>query len=109
MKRKKLRFEPAHAGHHHHGCLNCGSAEQETAPMGLGVFVGFGVARVTRDGEIVYSESLKRISRLARFEKIAAADPDHDWRLELIAPLSGRVYQRRGKKWVLIKVNMGFA
>ncbi len=40
----------------------------------------------------------------------AAADPDHDWRIVLNGPLSGRTYQRHAAgEWALIEQNQGFA
>lgn len=43
-------------------------------------------------------------------EKLAAADPDHDWRIVLFGPLHGEVYQRHGPgQWLLVEKNEGFA
>jgi len=43
-------------------------------------------------------------------EVLAAQDPNHDWRIHLIAPLSECHYQRQGKElWVLYKKGQGFA
>jgi len=46
---------------------------------------------------------------VAQAEKVAAADPDHDWRIVLYAPLHGEVYQRQDGRWVLVEKNDGFA
>jgi hypothetical protein len=41
---------------------------------------------------------------------MAAADPDHDWRIYFYAPLYEAEYQRQGDGcWVLIKKGEGFA
>ena len=46
----------------------------------------------------------------SKAEELAAADPDHDWRIVLYGPLSGRTYQRHATgEWVLIEQSMGFA
>ena len=43
-------------------------------------------------------------------EALAAQDPDHDWRIVLHGPLSGRTYQRHGPgQWMLVEKNEGFA
>jgi hypothetical protein len=43
-------------------------------------------------------------------EKLAAADPDHDWRVVLDGPLSGVTYQRHGPaEWLVVAKNGGFA
>ncbi len=45
----------------------------------------------------------------AEAEALAAADPDHDWRIQLEGPLRGATYQRHGAgEWVLIESNRGF-
>lgn len=77
------------------------------------VSVGFGIARVTKDrrtewdaGAAEYDECITGVDA----EAMAAADPDHDWRIELDAPLSSRVYQRHGPGlWVLVEQGPGFA
>ncbi len=80
------------------------------------VAVGLGDARITKDGETIYEEPYgeksygKRFRRLRSFERLARKDPDHDWRLILLAPLRGRVYQRHGDGlWVLVESTQGFA
>lgn len=43
-------------------------------------------------------------------EKLAAIDPDHDWRVVLHGPLHGETYQRHGPdEWNLVEKNQGFA
>lgn len=111
--RRKWNKLPPWTGRIHQGCLNCPPVA-ETAPMDTIVAVGFGYAAITRDGEVVYSEPLNatglRFRRLCSFEKKAARDPHHDWRLIFHAPLRSRTYQRHGDKlWVLVDSNQGFA
>jgi hypothetical protein len=94
------------------GCLNCGY-KPEVAHMEMRIAVGFGAAQLRKDDKIIWSEGNKEYEdclTVADAEKIAAADPDHDWRIELYAALSEAVYQRHeANKWVLIKTGMGFA
>lgn len=46
----------------------------------------------------------------AQAEELAAADPDHDWRIMIYGPLSGRTYQRHAPgSWVMVEQNEGFA
>lgn len=102
----------------HHGCLNCGGTP-EIAPMDMLIAVGFGYAAVLRDSEEVYREDINAMlgsedeepwPTLEKYEAMAAADPDHDWRVSLQGPLRGREYQRHDTgHWVLIESNQGFA
>lgn len=94
------------------GCMHCGY-QYDVAPMDMLIAVGFGYAAVTKDGEPVYEEC--NIEDESEFwttqdaEDLARKDPDHDWRIILEAPLSGRTYQRHGEdKWMLIAKNPGF-
>lgn len=80
------------------------------------IAVGFGSADVTRDGEVVldgeraYQTGADDLVSFAHAEGLAAADPDHDWRVTLFGPLHGEVYQRQGPgEWVLVGKNEGFA
>lgn len=92
------------------GCLNCGGAHESFQPDNV-IGVGFGFAALTRDGDIVHAEDDdEEFMTGAEAEKIAEADPHHDWRIVLDGPLSGRTYQRHGPgEWVLIAQNNGFA
>ena len=96
----------------HHGCLNCGGTA-EIAPLDMWVCVGFGSAQVTKGDEVIYQEdpnSEEEPPTLQKFEDIAKADPDHDWRCHIIGPLREREYQRQGEgHWVLVGSGMGFA
>ncbi len=115
-----------------HGCLVCENAGviKDTFPMDGWIAVGFGYAACTRDGREVLSEPQVQIlydendemlpedqqppepdcPTGADAEKLAAADPEHDWRIILEGALSGRTYQRHGpEQWVLVEQNEGFA
>lgn len=92
------------------GCFNCGPRPNLFPADGV-VSVGFGYAAVTKDGEPVLEDSLDADDITgAQAEALAAADPDHDWRIVLEGPLSGRTYQRHGTgEWALVEQNQGFA
>ena len=94
------------------GCMNCGY-QYDVAPMDMRIAVGFGDALVTKDGKILYDENNiedeNAFWTTQNAEDLARKDPDHDWRIVLNAPLSGRTYQRHGDdQWMLIEKNMGF-
>lgn len=105
---------PPYEGPIHQGCLNCPPVQQ-IAPMDMLIGVGFGLAMVTKDGELVYQEPSNPNGwddfwTTADAERAANAGPDHDWRIMLDAPLRSREYQRHGPdKWVLIDSGRGFA
>ena len=99
------------------GCLICPPIYKEL-PLGKGIriAVGFGDAVLIKDNITVWSEESERCESYDdcmlydKAEEMAAADPDHDWRIHLIAPLKESYYQRQGtKKWVLYKKGQGFA
>lgn len=94
------------------GCLCCGY-QYDHIPMEAIIAVGFGMAMVTKDGDEVYNEMDnpdKEPWTAQDAENEAMIDPDHDWRIHLVAPLSERHYQRQGDGlWVLYKKGMGFA
>ena len=96
------------------GCLNCGPRPSYFPADGV-IAVGFGSATLTKDNKLVYDEptdpqSDDEYMTGAQAEAIAAADPDHDWRITLHGPLSGREYQRHGpEQWALIHQDLGFA
>ena len=96
----------------HGGCLNCGY-QHDILPMDAVIAVGFGSAYLTKDGRFVYDElevEDDNYMTVEQAEALAAADPDHDWRIALVAPLSERHYQRQGDKhWVLYEKGPGFA
>lgn len=93
------------------GCLCCGG-NKEVYPLDSIFAVGFGYSGITRDGESVYDEGHddEDFPTLREFEDMAAADPDHDWRMRRHAPLREAEYQRHGPgAWVLVREGMGFA
>jgi len=99
---------PAYEGSRSKGCLHCGSVH-EALPLTHPLAVGFGQVTVTRDGEYVWAGDDPSVW-LRRFERRAAADPNHDWRVRFDAPLWEGVYQRQGEAyWVLVEKGMGFA
>jgi len=92
-------------------CLTCQAAETVFPYDGL-IAVGFGYAALTKDGEVVIQEGPndEEIMTCADAEKLAEANPDHDWRIHLVGPLRERLFQRQGVgNWVLIKQGEGFA
>lgn len=99
----------------HGGCLCCGY-QHEHIPMDKLIAVGFGWATVTKNGEEVYNERDVEAKGSEDFwtvqdaENEALKEPDNDWRIHLVAPLSERHYQRQGDGlWVLYEKGMGFA
>ena len=110
MKWKKLK---PYEGEVWQGCLNCPPVLRK-AKMHMRIAVGFGMACVTKDDKIIFSESpemdWKDIPTLMKFENMARKDPNHDWRAALNAPMRDRMYQRQGRnEWVLVKSGQGFA
>lgn len=92
----------------HIGCPHCSTADLE-APMDLLIGVGFGCSYVTRDGDEI-RDCEEDDARVSEIEAMAAADPDHDWRIHRHGPLHEEVFQRHGpRKWVCIESGMGFA
>jgi hypothetical protein len=93
-------------------CANC---PDPTALLSMKrrIGVGFGRAGVSRDGVDIWAENgqdWEELLTVAEAEALAAADPDHDWRIELRGPLHGECYQRQGaKSWVCVDTDEGFA
>lgn len=96
------------------GCACCGY-QYSVLPMDAIIAVGFGCANVTKNDAIVYDEiecggDPDKFWTCEQAEQEARKDPDNDWRIHLIAPLSERHYQRQGENnWVLYKRGEGFA
>lgn len=108
------RLDP-YPGRPSSSCLNC-PPKPERFPMDGVIAVGFGGAYVERDGEIVLDGEAATHDPKAReitgadAERVAALDPDHDWRIVLDGPLGGQVYQRHGEgEWVYVIRLPGFA
>ena len=71
--------------------------------------VGFGYVALTKDGDVIWQEDSETVT-VADHETTAAADPDHDWRIDFYGPMRRLVYQRHGVgEWVLIMAEQGFA
>jgi len=94
----------------------------QVAPMNMMIAVGFGMASVQMDGELVYSDikveefnetheaNLLPYWRVQDAENEARKDPDHEWTIDMQGPLQGETYKRMGEdNWVLIDSNNGFA
>ncbi len=79
--------------------------------MEMLIAVGFGSAFATKDNDVVYDgQDEGEIKTVGDIEKLAAEDPDHDWRIIKCGPMHGEVFQRHGKeKWVCIESDPGFA
>lgn len=110
---KKLPFVGEMRGN---PCLQCPDPRAELPPYSV-VAVGFGDAHLERDGEVLWDENRDGegldwgdMMTCAKAEEMAAADPDHDWRIVKHGPLHGETYQRHGKgRWVCVEQNQGFA
>jgi hypothetical protein len=90
------------------GCLNAGCAETLLS-MDACLAVGFGMVSVKCDKRMIWCGD-DETRTVAEFEAMAAADPDHDWRIQFYAPLSDTTYQRQDtEKWVLVQQGQGFA
>ena len=95
----------------HGGCLHCGY-QHDILPLNTIIAVGFGDATVTKDGVVVYSENYCENNYITakEAEEMALKEPESDWRIHLIAPLSERHYQRQAvDTWVLYEKGIGFA
>lgn len=102
---------PAWTGEIHQGCGSCAPVDC-VAPLDMIIAVGFGTAQITKDNEIIFMEGYndEDFRKLQEFEDMAKADPDHDWRALLVAPLREREYQRHDDdRWVLVHSGEGFA
>ena len=98
---------------HYGGCLTCGPCPAQFPPDGM-IAVGLDYVALHKDGKPVWSElngvTNDEVMTGADAEALAAQDPDHDWRIVLPGPLSGRTYQRHGPgQWMLVEKNEGFA
>lgn len=97
-------------------CLTCGAGARSDLPMERHICVGFGAAGYSKDGEALWDEGMASIDdpdeapTVGDVEKLAVADPEHDWRIYFEAPLYSAEYQRQAEGvWVLIRKGEGFA
>lgn len=96
------------------GCLHCGgSYDHLPIEEGYVMAVGFGNVTLTKNGAVIWEEMHTPEDKListAEAERIAALDPDHDWRIHFMSPLYDAKYQRQGDSlWVLYEKGLGFA
>lgn len=82
-------------------CLTCGCGAHSDLEMDRAIAVGFGDAGYSKDGEIIWCEQMRTsddedFHTVSEVEKLAKADPDHDWRIYFFAPLYEAEYQRQG-------------
>ena len=94
-------------------CLCCGGRGQRL-DLRTHLCVGFGPVTVTRDGDVVHYhccvDDVGCDTPADRFEAMAAADPDHDWRIDFLSPMRQNVYQRQGiGEWYVVETGDGFA
>ena len=75
----------------------------------VGFIYTYGTLYLERDGDMVLDKGDDDGLDLAECEKLAAAQPDTDWRIFRMGPLHGETYQRQFGKWVCIERNQGFA
>lgn len=96
-------------------CGCCGATKSQLCAESR-IAVGFGDAKLTKDGETIWSEIMtpdhtwEDCMSVAQAEDLAKQDPDHDWRIVIYGPLRGMTYQRHGDmQWMLVEKNDGFA
>lgn len=104
-------MQPIEGGHG--GCLQCGY-QHDVLPMDAVICVGFGYAALEKDKEVIFCEDssmeFDECMTVSQAEEMAVKEPQCDWRIHLIAPLSERHYQRQGvNNWVLYEKGQGFA
>jgi hypothetical protein len=82
-------------------------------PLDAVIGVGFGMATLTRDGEVVYEEhgsETEELITVAQAEELAQTSPEHDWCIHLVALLDDRHYRRIGRdSWKLYKRGYGLS
>jgi len=90
------------------GCVICGPKPITIEPKDTILATGFGMVSVTKDGEHIWDGDDADQS-LQEFEEMAQKEPDADWRVHFMGPLSESYYQRQDGKWILYKTGLGFA
>ena len=106
----------------HIACGTCGCGPKDSLSKDRILSVGFGETTVTKDGDVVYSETKASVNEevyhdeaywtVADAEQYMSLFPngEHDWRIVFITPLYGATYQWQEEDgWVLIDKNNGFA
>ena len=86
---------------------------EDVLPLDAVIGVGFGVATLTRDGDVIYEEDDCETAgpvTVAQAEELAQTFPEHDWCIHLIALLDDRQYRRTGTgSWKLYKRGYGLS
>lgn len=94
-------------------CWTCGCGAVSDLQPSRWIAVGFGSAGYSKDGLDIWTEGGaddEEPPTVADVERVAALDPDHDWRIYFNAPLYESEYQRQAEGvWVLVKKGEGFA
>jgi hypothetical protein len=95
-------------------CLTCGAGARAQLPLDWDLEMGFGAGSYSRDGVVLWEEhsknARKTVPTVADVEALALADPDHDWRIQLISAYYDAEYQRQGPgQWVLVRKDEGIA
>ena len=103
------KLPPIKKGELHIGCLNCSSAAR-VAPLEMLISVGYGSSDLMMDNICMWDENEGDELTVAEAEKMAAKNPDHDWRIHRYGAMHGETYQRHDKDlWVCVESNRGFA
>ena len=86
---------------------------EDFLPLDALIGVGFGMATLTRDGDVVYEEDSSETAgpiTVAQAEELAQTFPEHDWCIHLVALLDDRHYRRIGDGlWKLYKRGYGLS
>jgi hypothetical protein len=90
-----------------------GRSADEVLALDAQVAVGAGYAALTRDGVPVYEAECFAIENawtVRDAERLAAAEPERDWRIHLVALRDERHYRRRGDgRWLLYERGYGLS
>lgn len=90
-----------------------GHRADDLLPLDAPLAVGAGYAALTRDGVPVYEAecfALEDVWTVRDAERVAAAAPDHDWRIHLVALRDERHYARAADgRWVLYERGYGLS
>lgn len=94
-------------------CATCGAGAHSDLEPERGLFA-YGSADYSRNGEVLWSFDMSDEDAppvtVADVEALAAADPDHDWRISFDTPMWFGEYQRHGPGvWALVRKGPGFA
>lgn len=88
--------------------------DEEVLNLDALVAVGVGYAALTRDGEPVYEAEygeLEHAMSVRDAERLAATEPEHDWRIHLVALRDERHYRRDADdgRWHLYQRGYGLS